>query len=121
MTLDRQFGSMTEKVADYEKLLKDLASRVGDTDAQLIRTALERVSSDNKTPSTYFGLIMTRRQHMMEMIPHPSTMSHFPRSSRSQKRRSLVQSPMHQEAPVQREPLTVLTRILHVKKPESPA
>jgi hypothetical protein len=34
---------MTEKVADYEKLLKDLSSRVNEADAQLIRAALEKV------------------------------------------------------------------------------
>lgn len=34
---------MTEKVADYEKLLKDLITRVGDADANLIRVALEKV------------------------------------------------------------------------------
>jgi hypothetical protein len=34
---------MTEKVADYEKLLKDLVSRVNEADAQLIRDALEKV------------------------------------------------------------------------------
>lgn len=34
---------MTEKVADYEKLLKDLSTRVNDADAQLIKTALEKV------------------------------------------------------------------------------
>ena len=42
---NRQFGTMTEKVADYEKLLKDLLNRVGDTDARLIRTSLEKVGS----------------------------------------------------------------------------
>lgn len=43
LTSNRQFGTMTEKVADYEKLLKDLMSRVGDADAGLIRASLEKV------------------------------------------------------------------------------
>lgn len=34
---------MAEKVSDYEQLLKDLATRVNDTDAQLIKAALEKV------------------------------------------------------------------------------
>jgi len=34
---------MTEKVADYEKLLKDLLPRVGESDATLIRASLEKV------------------------------------------------------------------------------
>jgi hypothetical protein len=33
---------MAEKVADYEKLLKDLASRVGEDDARLIKAALDK-------------------------------------------------------------------------------
>lgn len=36
---------MTEKVADYEKLLKDLSGRVSDADAKLIRSALEKETS----------------------------------------------------------------------------
>ena len=43
LTGHRQFGTMTEKLADYEKLLKDLLSRVGDEDASLIRASLEKV------------------------------------------------------------------------------
>lgn len=35
---------MQDKVADYEKLLKDLAVRASDPDAELIRLTLERVS-----------------------------------------------------------------------------
>ena len=38
----KQFGSMTEKVADYEKLLKDLLVRVGDDDVELIKASLDR-------------------------------------------------------------------------------
>lgn len=34
---------MTEKVADYEKILKDIATRVSSEDANLIKTTLERV------------------------------------------------------------------------------
>ena len=40
----RQFGTMAEKVADYEKLLKELSLRVNEPDAELIRATLERVS-----------------------------------------------------------------------------
>lgn len=36
---------MTEKVAEYEKLLKDLITRVGDADANLIRASLEKVQN----------------------------------------------------------------------------
>lgn len=43
LTSRRQFGTLTEKVADYEKLLKDLVSRVGDADASLIRASLDKV------------------------------------------------------------------------------
>lgn len=42
---------MTEKVADYEKLLKDLISRVADVDASLIRTALEKVRKALSIPA----------------------------------------------------------------------
>ncbi|EXJ92443.1 hypothetical protein A1O3_00994 [Capronia epimyces CBS 606.96] len=38
----KQFGTMTEKVTDYERLLNDLLTRVSDPDAQLIRAALEK-------------------------------------------------------------------------------
>ncbi|KEF58719.1 uncharacterized protein A1O9_06645 [Exophiala aquamarina CBS 119918] len=38
---------MTEKLADYEKLLKDLMSRVGDADASLIRASLEKETLDD--------------------------------------------------------------------------
>jgi hypothetical protein len=34
---------LTEKVTDYEKLLKELVSKVDDADARLIRTLLEKV------------------------------------------------------------------------------
>ena len=37
----QQFGSMTEKVADYEKLLRDLCARVGNEDADMIRATLD--------------------------------------------------------------------------------
>jgi hypothetical protein len=40
----KQFGSMTDKVADYEKLLRDLCLRVGDDDAELIKATLDRDS-----------------------------------------------------------------------------
>jgi hypothetical protein len=41
----RQFGSMAEKVADFEKLLKDLSMRVSEEDATQIRLLLEQVSA----------------------------------------------------------------------------
>lgn len=34
---------MAEKVADYERLLKDLMSRVPDEEAKLIKTSLDKV------------------------------------------------------------------------------
>ena len=44
LNISRQFGTMAEKVADYEKLLKELSLRVNEPDAELIRVTLERVS-----------------------------------------------------------------------------
>jgi hypothetical protein len=44
LTCCRQFGTMTEKVSDYEKLLRDLATRVSEADASLIKSVLEKVS-----------------------------------------------------------------------------
>ena len=41
---------MTEKVADYEKLLTDLMTRVPDSDQKLIRAALEKVNNEELTP-----------------------------------------------------------------------
>ncbi|KAJ4507579.1 hypothetical protein HRR83_004159 [Exophiala dermatitidis] len=38
----KQFGTMTEKVADYERLLNDLMNRVNEQDARMIRAALEK-------------------------------------------------------------------------------
>ena len=43
LTHYRQFGSMAEKVADFEMLLKDVSLRVGEEDAATIRTLLEQV------------------------------------------------------------------------------
>lgn len=43
LTPPRQFGTLTEKVTDYEKLLKDLLPRVNEADAKLIRASLEKV------------------------------------------------------------------------------
>lgn len=34
---------MHDKAADYERVLRDLSTRVSDADAELIRTTLERV------------------------------------------------------------------------------
>lgn len=39
----RQFGSLTEKVADYERLLRDLMSRASLDDADMIKSMLDRV------------------------------------------------------------------------------
>lgn len=39
---------MAEKVADFEKLLKDLSSRVGEEDAAQIRALLEQVRYSNQ-------------------------------------------------------------------------
>ncbi|RMZ82279.1 hypothetical protein DV738_g1858, partial [Chaetothyriales sp. CBS 135597] len=41
----KQFGAMTEKVGDYEKLLADLATRVSEADALLIHTVLDKEPS----------------------------------------------------------------------------
>lgn len=41
--MTRQFGSMAEKVADYEKLLRDLQARASDEDAKTIKATLDRV------------------------------------------------------------------------------
>ncbi|RMZ85474.1 hypothetical protein DV737_g768, partial [Chaetothyriales sp. CBS 132003] len=41
----KQFGALTEKVGDYEKLLADLATRVSEADALLIHTVLDRETS----------------------------------------------------------------------------
>jgi hypothetical protein len=43
LTSTRQFGTMAEKVQDYESLLRELAARVGEQDAELIQKALEKV------------------------------------------------------------------------------
>ncbi|OAP59171.1 hypothetical protein AYL99_06469 [Fonsecaea erecta] len=40
-----QFGTLREKVADYEKLLRELISRVDEDDAGLIRASLEKEST----------------------------------------------------------------------------
>ncbi len=39
----RAFGSLAEKVADYEALLRDLSSRVCEEDATVIKTLLDKV------------------------------------------------------------------------------
>ncbi len=44
----RAFGSLAEKVADYEALLRELSLRVSEEDAHRIKTLLEKVS--RKTP-----------------------------------------------------------------------
>ena len=42
---DRAFGSLAEKFADYEAVLKDLSSRVCEEDATMIKTLLDKVRS----------------------------------------------------------------------------
>ena len=42
--MGRQFGTMADKLADYEKLLRDLNQRVSESDAQLIKAVLEKVT-----------------------------------------------------------------------------
>ncbi|KAJ9609222.1 hypothetical protein H2200_006994 [Cladophialophora chaetospira] len=41
----KQFGTLTEKVADYEKLLKDLLPKVDEADARQIRASLDKETS----------------------------------------------------------------------------
>lgn len=55
LTTRRQFGSMAEKVADFEKLLRDLSVRVGEDDAAQIRALLEQVRA-RLTLALYFSL-----------------------------------------------------------------
>jgi hypothetical protein len=43
LTALRQLATLTDKVVDYEKLLKRLKSRVNDADARLIQALLGRV------------------------------------------------------------------------------
>jgi hypothetical protein len=54
LTTDRQFGSMAEKVAGFEKLLRHLALRVGAEDAAQIRALLEQVRP-RLTPALLFS------------------------------------------------------------------
>ena len=39
----RQFGSMQDKVAEYERILRELSYRVDERDADMIRSTLARV------------------------------------------------------------------------------
>ena len=55
----KQFGTMTEKVAEYEKLLKELATRVSDADAEHIRTVLDKVNTPLRLGNSYSMLTMT--------------------------------------------------------------
>ncbi|EXJ64334.1 hypothetical protein A1O7_00670 [Cladophialophora yegresii CBS 114405] len=48
----KQFGTLTEKVADYEKLLKELIPRVDEADARGIRAALDKTSYDADDTAT---------------------------------------------------------------------
>jgi hypothetical protein len=52
--LARAFGSLAEKVADYEALLKDLCTRVGEDDANAIKALLEKVHGVLIWPGVYF-------------------------------------------------------------------
>ena len=60
---------MAEKVADFEKLLKDLSSRVGEEDAAQIRALLEQVRTQIK-PTLDFNINacrMCQRRQMMRL------------------------------------------------------
>ncbi len=57
----RQFGTMAEKVADYEKLLKELSLRVNEPDAELIRSTLDKVRNRYAPPGAN-KLTVARRQ-----------------------------------------------------------
>lgn len=50
LTPIRQFGSMAEKVSDYERILRDLQTRVSEDDANLIRNSLDRVHTFSLAP-----------------------------------------------------------------------
>jgi Fungal specific transcription factor domain len=52
--LARAFGSLAEKVADYEALLKDLCTRVGEEDANAIKALLEKVRVVLTWPCVHF-------------------------------------------------------------------
>ena len=45
---------MSSKVNDYEKLLQDLSTRLGDEDAGAIRSVLEKVQSPAPLISSHF-------------------------------------------------------------------
>ncbi|KAK5954040.1 hypothetical protein OHC33_004611 [Knufia fluminis] len=51
----RQFGSLQDKVADYEKILRGLSGRVSESDADLIRTTLERAAQMDPDEATTDG------------------------------------------------------------------
>ncbi|KAK5297990.1 hypothetical protein LTR99_007679 [Exophiala xenobiotica] len=55
----KQFGTMTEKVADYEKLLRHLLDRVDEADASLIRASLEKEIFDAEEAVTDGGTLDT--------------------------------------------------------------
>lgn len=59
---------MAEKVADYEKLLKELSLRVNEPDAELIRVTLERVSIFYGCPRRE-KLTDARKQPVMLTMP----------------------------------------------------
>jgi hypothetical protein len=64
LTVPRQFGTLTEKVTDYEILLKELINRVNEADARLIRTALDKVGQLSTFASPGIRAYSGRRQTM---------------------------------------------------------
>lgn len=61
---------MAEKVADFEKLLKDLSSRVDEEDAAQIRALLEQVRTRIR-PTLEFNVNVCRICQQRQMMRHP--------------------------------------------------
>jgi hypothetical protein len=61
---------MAEKVAGFEKLLKDLSSRVGEDDAAQIRALLEQVRTRIR-PTLDFNTNFCRMCQQRQMMHHP--------------------------------------------------
>ena len=61
---------MAEKVGDFEKLLKDLSSRVGEEDAAQIRALLEQVRT-RIGPTLDFNINVCRMSQQRQMMRHP--------------------------------------------------
>jgi len=61
---------MAEKVSDFEKLLKDLSSRVGEEDATQIRALLEQVRA-RIGPTLDCNVNVCRMCQRRQMMRHP--------------------------------------------------